>query len=136
MIKSISLVGPKRIHYERGETLTFYCDASGTDLQYAWQCTSMSVVKKLGKKKREVVTTTEEAEGEYRCQVKNDFGQVLSDPIEVEVGKLYSTSLVQKYMEHYNYSLKSLHYRYQTSSKSSPRDCREHCPGRTSAIDM
>ena len=67
-------------------TLDFYCEATGAPT-YTWRRLRGSSNPEVGHSEHLVVVTDQETEGQYTCQVKNDFGDITSDPIEIKVGE-------------------------------------------------
>lgn len=97
-IKSIGFKGPEKKHYERGVKLEFYCKATGAPT-YTWRCHKGGSVAEVGHDDSLEVGTSEETEGKYTCQVKNDFGSITSDPIEIKVGESCNILLVKEYIQ-------------------------------------
>ena len=85
------------MHYGTGVEVIFYCEASGTDLKYTWLHNGKALVTEYVHWKELVVTATEDSEGRYECQVKNDFGRIISEPQEIKVGKSSNKSIMTSY---------------------------------------
>ena len=83
------------MHYETGVEVIFYCEASGTHLKYTWRHNGKVRATEYEHGKELRVTAIEDTEGKYECEVKNDFGEMNSEPIEIKVGKSFNTSLMQ-----------------------------------------
>lgn len=76
---------PGTVAVLKGETAVFYLKALGSSLTYLWYKSGESVPTPVGADNDSLVIENATENGSYYCVVKNEFGEAISDTVELVV---------------------------------------------------